>query len=255
MKMTPAFRNRVLAGEFVGGTFLNLGSSLTAEMAGAAGFDWVLLDHEHGPGSDTTLLHQLQAVSATPATSIVRIAANETPRFKRALDAGAEGIMVPYVSTAAEAAAAVAALRYPPRGIRGVSKMNRSSAFGAGFDASLLHAHEWLVTMVQIETREAVDNLDAIAAVEGADVLFVGPLDLSTNYGMSGDYTNPDFAEILRKVAAAARRAGKAAGILALDASHVPAWRELGYTVMALGSDGGGANAALRAAAAVLKTL
>jgi len=253
MKMSPDFRNRVLAGEFVGGTFLNLGSSITAEMAGAAGFDWVLLDHEHGPGSDTTLIHQLQAVSATPATAIVRIAANETPRFKRTLDAGAEGIMVPYVSTAAEAAAAIAALRYPPRGVRGVSKMNRSSAFGVNFDASLLHAHEWLVTMVQIETRESVDNLDAIAAVDGADVLFVGPLDLSTNYGMSGDYSNPAFVEILRKVVAAAKRAGKAAGILALDGSHVAPWRELGYTVMALGSDGGGASAALRAAAAVLK--
>ncbi len=253
MKMSPDFRNRVLAGEFVGGTFLNLGSPLTAEMAGAAGFDWVLLDHEHGPGDETTLLHQLQAVSATPATAIVRIAANETPRFKRTLDAGADGIMVPYVSTAAEAQAAVAALRYPPRGIRGVSKMNRSSAFGARFDASLAHAHEWLVTMVQIETREAMDNIDAIAAVDGADVLFVGPLDLSTNYGMSGDYTNPAFVDLLRRVAAAARGAGKAAGILALDPSHVPSWRELGFTVMALGSDGGGANAALRSAAAALR--
>lgn len=253
MKLSPDFRNRVLAGEFVGGTFLNLGSPLTAEMAGAAGFDWVLLDYEHGPGDDTTLLHQLQAVSATPAVSIVRIAANETPRFKRSLDAGADGIMVPYVSTAAEAAAAVAAMRYPPRGIRGVSKMNRASAFGAQFDAALAHAHEWLVTMVQIETREAVGNIDAIAAVEGADVLFVGPLDLSTNYGISGDYGNPLFVDVLRKVAASARRAGKAAGILALDPSHVTPWREMGYTVMALGSDGGGANAALRNAAAALK--
>jgi 4-hydroxy-2-oxoheptanedioate aldolase len=253
MKMSPEFRNRVLAGEFVGGTFLNLGSPLTAEMAGQAGFDWVLLDHEHGPGDETTLLHQLQAVSATPASAIVRIAANESPRFKRTLDAGADGIMVPYVNNADEARAAVAALRYPPRGLRGVSKMNRSCAFGGRFDDALAHAHEWLVTMVQIETREAMDHLDAIAAVDGADVLFVGPLDLSTNYGISGDYGNPVFVDLLRRVATAAKRAGKAAGILALDSAHVAPWRELGYTVMALGSDGGGANAALRSAAAALK--
>jgi 4-hydroxy-2-oxoheptanedioate aldolase len=253
MKLSPEFRQRVLTGDFVGGTFLNLGSPLTAEMAGAAGFDWVLLDYEHGPGDDSTLLHQLQAVQGTAAVPIVRIAANETPRFKRVLDAGAAGVMVPYVNTADEAAAAVHAMRYPPHGVRGVSKMNRASGFGVHFDAALAHSHEWLVTMVQIETREAVENIDAIAAVEGADVLFVGPLDLSTNYGISGNYTHPDFVELLRRVATAARRAGKAAGILALDGTNVAPWRALGYSVMALGSDGGAANAGLRAAAAALR--
>ncbi len=253
MKMTPDFRNRVLAGQFVGGTFLNLGSSLTVEMAGLAGFDWLLLDHEHGPGSDTTLLHQLQAVAATPAVGIVRIAANDPARFKRALDAGAHGVMVPYVSSGAEATAAVAGLRYPPRGIRGVAKLNRAAAFGADFDAYYAHAHEWLVTMPQIESVEALHRLDDIAAVDGADVLFVGPLDLTTNLGISGQYSHPIFIEALRRVADAAKRHGKAAGILALDPANVAPWREIGYTVMALGSDGGAVNAALRASAAALK--
>lgn len=253
MKLSPDFRNRVLAGDIVGGTFLNLGSPLTAEMAGSAGFDWVLLDYEHGPGDDTTLLHQLQAIGGTPAVPIVRIAANEAPRFKRVLDSGAAGVMVPYVSNAAEAAAAIAAVRYPPHGIRGVSKMNRACGFGAHFDAALAHSHEWLVTMVQIETREAIENIDAIAAVNGADVLFVGPLDLSTNFGISGDYSNPLFTDLLRTVAGAARRAGKAAGILALDGSHVAPWRALGYSVIALGSDGGAAYTGLRAAASALR--
>lgn len=253
MKMSPDFRNRVLAGEFVGGTFLNLGSPLTVEMAGVAGFDWLLLDHEHGPGSEVTLLHQLQAVAATPAIGIVRIAANEPPRFKRALDAGAHGIMVPYVDSAAEARAAVAALRYPPRGTRGVAKMNRAAAFGSDFDAYFAHAHEWLVTMCQIESPAAVAAAHEIAAVDGVDVLFVGPMDLSANLGRPGIYTDPHFNELLRQVPVAARRAGKAAGILALDPSHVPLWRSYGYTVMALGSDGGAVNATLRAHAALLK--
>jgi len=253
MKMSSAFRDRVLSGQFVGGTFINLGSPLTAEIAGLAGFDWLLLDHEHGPGSDSTLLHQLQAVAATPAFGVVRIAANEAPRFKRTLDAGAHGIMVPYVSSAEEARSAVAALRYPPRGIRGISKMNRAAAFGADFDAYFAHAHEWLVTMLQIETIEALAHVDEIAAVDGADVLFVGPLDLSTNLGISGDYTHPRFIDALNQVAGAARRHGKAAGILALDATHVAPWRDCGYTVMALGSDGGAVNSGLRTAAATLR--
>jgi len=253
MKITAEFRNRVLAGEFVGGTFLNLGSALTAEMAGLAGFDWVLLDHEHGPGGDETMLQQLQAVSATPAVPIVRVAGNDPERIKRALDAGAHGVMIPYVSNAAEARDAVAAMRYPPRGIRGVAKMTRAAAFGQDFNAIFAHGHERLVTMVQIETLEALDKVDEIAAVEGADVLFVGPLDLSVNLGICGEYGHPDFVAALTRVAVAAKRAGKAVGILALDPSNLNPWRELGYTVMALGSDGGAVNNALTGFANALR--
>ena len=161
MRINGSFRARLLAGEFLAGSWLNLGSPLTAEMAGLSGFDWVMLDHEHGPGSDETIVSQLQAVAATPAVCFVRIAANEPPRFKRVLDLGAMGVMVPYVSTPAEAQAAVAAMRYPPRGIRGVAKLTRATTFGAGFDEYFAHAHEWLVTMTQIETAEAVENAAA----------------------------------------------------------------------------------------------
>jgi 4-hydroxy-2-oxoheptanedioate aldolase len=253
MKMSADFRNRVLAGEWLGGTFLNLGSPLTTEMAGLAGFDWVLLDHEHGPGSDTTILHQLQAIAATPAAGIVRIAANEPARYKRVLDAGAHGVMVPYISTAAEAQAAVASLRYPPRGMRGVAKLNRAAAFGADFEAYFAHAHEWLVHAVQIETVEGVNQVEAIAAVDGADVIFAGPLDLTTNLGIMGQYNHPVYLDALKRIAAAAKRAGKAAGILLLDPAHLTMARDLGYTFIALGSDGGSVNAALRATAATLK--
>ena len=134
MKLPPDFRKRVLAREWLCGTFLNLGSPLTVEIAGLAGFDWLLIDHEHGPGGEDTLLHQLHAAAATPAFPVVRIAQNETVRFKRALDMGAFGVMAPYVSTAAEAKAAEAAMRYPPHGIRGVAKFNRGSEFGADFE-------------------------------------------------------------------------------------------------------------------------
>ncbi|HEV7994011.1 MAG TPA: aldolase/citrate lyase family protein [Gemmatimonadaceae bacterium] len=254
MTIDGAFRARLLAGEYLTGFWLNLGSPLTAEMAGLAGFDWVLLDHEHGAGSEETMLHQLQAVAATPATCLVRIAANEAPRFKRALDAGAAGVMVPYVSTPDEARAAVNAMRYPPRGMRGVAKLTRASAFGANFDAYFANAHEWLVTLTQIETVEAVANAPAIAAVDGVDVLFVGPMDLTTSMGIPGQYGDQRFHDALDRVAKAAKGAGKAVGILLLDPANLGLCQELGYTVVALGSDGGAVAEGLKRSLTTLET-
>jgi 4-hydroxy-2-oxoheptanedioate aldolase len=245
MKLPPDFRKRVLAGEWLGGTFLNLGSPMTVEIAGLAGFDWLLIDHEHGPGGQDTLLHQLHAVSATPAFPVVRIALNEVARFKRVLDMGACGVMVPYVNTAAEARAAVAAMRYPPHGIRGVAKFNRGAGFGGDFEEYYKHGHERLLGVMQIESPEAVANIDEIAAVDGADVLFVGPTDLSYNMGIRDQLESPQFMAAAKKVADAAKKHGKAAGVLVHINGLVPKMRELGYTFVALGSDGGGVRTSL----------
>jgi 4-hydroxy-2-oxoheptanedioate aldolase len=253
MNSGEAFRQRVLGREWLGGTFINLGSSITAEIAGRAGFDWLLLDYEHGPGSDETLLHQLQAIRGTAATPIVRLAANEAPRFKRVLDLGADGVMVPYVNTAAEAAAAVAASRFPPHGTRGVSKFNRAAGFGTGFEEYYAHAHQRVTVMVQIETEEALENVDAIAAVDGVDVLFLGPLDLSTNLGIQSQFSHPMFIEAQSLISAACQRSGKAAGTLLASAEQVPGIRSAGYTVVALGSDGGAVSAGLRQQAQALR--
>lgn len=237
--MICSVRERALKRELLSGTFLNLGSSLTSEMAGAAGFDWVLLDVEHGAGDQDALKYQIQAVSATPAASIVRIESNDPPRFKRVLDLGASGVMVPYVSTVEEAEQAVTSMRYPPRGIRGVAKLNRGSAFGVEFDEYFSRAHELLTTVVQIETPEAINNIDDIAAVDGVDVLFVGPLDLSVNLGIAEQFDHSIFIEACDKVVAAAKKAGKAAGILLLNDGQVESTVEAGFTFIALGSDGG----------------
>jgi 2-keto-3-deoxy-L-rhamnonate aldolase RhmA len=253
MKLPPDFRKRVLAREWLGGTFLNLGSAMTVEVAGLAGFDWLLIDHEHGPGGEDTMLHQLHAASATPAFPVVRIANNDAPRFKRALDMGAFGVMVPWVSTAAEARAAVSAMRYPPHGIRGVAKFNRAAGFGGDFEEYYTHSHERLVTVIQIETVEAIKNIDEIAAVDGADVLFVGPTDLSYNMGIRDQLEAPQFVDALRKVSDAAKKHGKAAGILVHNNALVPKVRDLGYTFVALGSDGGAVRAGLLGFVAALK--
>lgn len=253
MKLPPEFRQRVLAREWLCGTFLNLGSPMTVEIAGLAGFDWLLIDHEHGPGGQDTLLHQLHAASGTPAFPIVRIAMNEVPRFKRVLDMGALGVMVPYVGTAAEARAAVSAMRYPPHGIRGVAKFNRGAGFGGDFEDYYRHAHERLITVIQIETPEAIRNIDEIAAVDGADVLFVGPTDLSYNMGIRDQLESAAFTQALQKVAEAAKRHGKAAGILVHGDALVPKVRELGYSFVALGSDGGAVRAGLLGFVATLR--
>lgn len=254
MSHANSFRSRVLAGEWLCGSFINLGSALTAEIAARAGFDWLMLDYEHGPGSEETLLHQLQAVEAYKTATIVRIAANEAPRFKRALDLGAGGVMVPYVNNAEEAQSAVSAVRYPPHGTRGVSKFNRAAGFGLGFDDYYKHAHERLVTMAQIETPESLERLDAIAGVDGVDVLFIGPLDLTTNLGIQGEFDHPLFVDARQKVAAAAKRAGKAAGILVTAAGQIPVLRAEGYTVMAFGSDGGAVTSGLAQSLAALRS-
>ena len=206
MKLSPDFRTRVLAREWLAGGWLNLGSPITTELAGNLGFDWLLLDHEHGPGGEDTMLAQLQAASATPAVPIVRIAANEPARYKRALDMGAQGVMTPYVNTAAEAQAMVAAMRYPPRGFRGVAKFQRGASFGGDFEDYFLHAHERIVALAQIETPEAVANADAIAAVDGIDVLFVGPADLTYNLGIRDQLDHPLFVDAVQTVVAAAQR-------------------------------------------------
>lgn len=253
MKLPPDFRKRVLAREWLCGTFLNLGSPVTVEIAGLLGFDWVLIDHEHGPGGEDTLLHQLQAVGSTPAFPVVRIAVNETVRFKRVLDMGAYGVMVPYVSTVAETRSAVSAMRYPPHGVRGVAKFNRGALYGGDFEDYYTHAHERLLTVIQIETPEAVANIDEIAAVDGADVLFVGPTDLSFNMGIRDQLESPRFIETLQKVSDAAKRNNKAAGILVHNPALVAKCRDLGYTFVALGSDGGAVRSGLVSIVQTLK--
>ena len=167
-------RERVLAGELLAGTFCNLGSHITTEIAGNAGFDWLLLDLEHGAGDQSELVHQLQAAAAADTPAIVRIAWNEPWRFKRVLDTGAAGVMVPWVSTVEEAQAATTAMRYFPDGVRGAATLIRANGFGRDRDEYLQSANDNLLTVVQIETRQAVENGAAIAAVEGVDVLFGG---------------------------------------------------------------------------------
>ena len=231
-------REKVLSGKLMGGTFLNLGSSLTAEIAGQAGFDWLLIDIEHGAGGRHELLCQLQAIESTPAAPVVRIAWNDPVLFKRVLDLGPSGIMVPYVQSADEARRAVAAMRYPPAGIRGVAVMNRACGFGPGFDDYFKSVDSKLLTVLQIETPTAIDHVDEIAAVDGVDVLFVGPMDLSVGLGVARQWEHPTFRKALFKVGDSCQKRGKAAGTIVLNEAHIGQAVADGFSFLALSSEG-----------------
>ena len=234
---TTELRARLRAGEVVVGTFLNLGSAVAAEICGLAGFDWVLIDLEHGSGSEADLLPQLQALAHTGAAPIVRVESNERPRFARALDSGAVGVMVPRVDTAEEAGAAAASMRYPPIGVRGTAYMNRAAGWGARSGAEVTAFNERVVGVIQIESETAVANVEEIAAVEGVDVLFIGPSDLTQSMGILGQTDDPRFLAAVQAVADAARAAGKATGILVQAPEQLDRYLELGFQLVAVGSD------------------
>jgi 4-hydroxy-2-oxoheptanedioate aldolase len=236
--MVNFIRKRVLNNELLFGLIMNLGSSLTVEMAGAAGYDWLWVDGEHGMGGFTDMVHQLQAASATPAAPVVRVVWNDFPLIKRVLDMGASGVIVPWINRAEEAAQVVRAMRYPPEGIRGVARLLRGNAFGFDFDEYFARANQELLTAVQIETAEAISHADEIAAVAGVDALVIGPTDLSTSMGIFGQFRNPLLWEAFTKVAAACKAHGKAAGILLPALDDVDRLVEMGFRFIATGADG-----------------
>ncbi|TKJ34683.1 MAG: 2-dehydro-3-deoxyglucarate aldolase [Planctomycetes bacterium B3_Pla] len=248
-------KKRIYDGETLIGCWLNLGSALTSEIVGLAGFDWVLIDTEHGTGFEGNVLPQLQALEHTPAASIIRVESYERQRFHRVLDFGAEGIMCPRIYTLDEARQAVKAIRYQPEGSRGVAKMIRAARFGADFDEYYANHKKNLVCIVQIETVEILSSLDSVAATDGIDVLFVGPTDLSIALGVYGKPDHPKFVEALKATADAAAKEGKAAGILLKNPDEFQRYYDFGFRFIACGSDGGFVQSAACKTAESLKQL
>jgi 4-hydroxy-2-oxoheptanedioate aldolase len=246
-------RKRVLNGESLIGTFLNLGSPAVAEIAGHTGFDWVLIDMEHGAGDENALHSQLLALSASQTAPIVRVASNNPVLFKRALDLGAAGIMIPWVNSAAEAEAAVSAMRYPPLGIRGVSSSVRAAGYGRDAKSYFQLANENLLTVVQIETKQAVDQAFEIAAVDGVDVLFIGPADLTASLGIPSQLDHPEFQAACDKILAACKKSGKKAGILLKDPARAQKALAAGFRFLAFSSDIAFLTTAMQAALTTLK--
>lgn len=248
-----ALKERLFSGETVLGCFLSLGSPIVSELMAASGYDWALVDLEHGAGGEGEALHQLQAIAATRAASIVRVESNARQRAHRVLDMGAQGVMFPRIDSAEDARAAAAAMRYPPLGVRGVAFSNRACEYGSNFRPYLEASSTALLNILQIETRAAVENVDAIAAVEGVDVLFIGPSDLSHSYGILGQFDHPDFVAAIERTVAAAKAHGKALGILLPKPGDLERYRDLGFRFIASGSDAVLLNNAARALVAGLR--
>ena len=242
------FRRDLIEGERLIGCWCSLANPSTTEVLGLAGFDWLLLDGEHSPNDVLSFIPQLMALKDSPSAPVVRPQWNDTVVIKRLLDAGFYNFLIPFVESAEDAARAVAATRYPPEGVRGVSVAQRSNRYGTVADY-LKIINDNIAVTVQIESRKALAAVDAICAVEGVDGIFVGPSDLAAGLGHLGDAAHPEVQEAIAQVFARAKAAGKPSGILAPVEADARRYLDMGATFVAVGSDLGafrGATQALR---------
>lgn len=232
------FKAAINAGQQQIGLWSSLCSNIATEIIAGSGFDWIVLDTEHAPNEVPGLLQQLQAMATSTTEPVVRVAWNDAVAIKRILDLGARSLLIPFVQNAEEARLAVAATRYPPQGIRGVSVGPRANRYGrvAGYHHV---AHENICVIVQIETRGACAEIEAIAAVEGIDGIFIGPSDLAADLGHLANPRHPEVQTAIADACARIRAAGKAAGMLTGDPDEACRYLAAGFTFVAMGSDAG----------------
>ncbi len=235
---TNAFKRAIAAGEAQIGLWSSIPSNYTVEILAGAGFDWILLDTEHSPNDLESVLTQLQAAAAYETTSIVRVPWSDQVVIKRYLDAGAQSLLVPFVSTADEARAAVSYTRYPPQGVRGVGGTTRATRFGRVRDYAR-HVQQELCVLVQVETKQGLDELEAICAVDGVDGVFIGPADLHASLGYTGQTEHPDVLPVIDDAIRRIRAAGKAPGVLTPNRALARRWLDCGALFVAVGADVG----------------
>jgi 4-hydroxy-2-oxoheptanedioate aldolase len=230
------FKRALAEGRQQIGLWNSIPGPVVAEAVATCGFDWIVIDTEHALTDVPDVLPMLQAMASWPVSPVVRPAANDPVLIKRILDFGAQSLMLPYVQTADEARAAVAAIRYAPRGMRGVAGLTRASRYGLveGYTA---RAEEELCLILQIETAEALARIEEIAAVDGVDGLFIGPNDLATSMGHPGQPGHPDVALAIEDAIKRIVAAGKPAGILTFDAAFARSCMAWGTRFTAVGMD------------------
>lgn len=240
--MTPVqstenrFKSAILSGQTQIGIWSSLCSRVGTEIIADAGFDWILFDAEHSPVEISDLYGLLQAAGRSSASPAVRLAWNDKVMIKRALDIGAQTLLVPFIQNADEAQQAVNATRYPPEGVRGVAGSTRASRYGRDKDY-FKTASDNICLIAQVETGEALANLEAIAGVDGVDAVFIGPSDLAASMGHLG---NPGHAEVQAAIKDAVERLksqGTPAGILAVSTADARRYADWGYNFVAAGVD------------------
>jgi 2-dehydro-3-deoxyglucarate aldolase/4-hydroxy-2-oxoheptanedioate aldolase len=241
--MQKVFENRLKRklkeGKKTAGGWLQICSPFTAEILSHAGFDWLLIDMEHGPGDILTLIAQLQAMSGSDVVPLVRAPWNDFVTIKRILDTGAYGVMIPYVNTKADAEAAVRACKYPPEGIRGVAVSPRAAGYGQNPSRYLTRANDEILIIVQVETLQAISNLDDILDVLGVDAIFIGPFDLATSMGYLGKPNREEVQAAIATIEAKVLKSKKWLGTVASSWKEAKNLYQRGYQMVTLISDGG----------------
>ena len=233
-----SFKRALQAGKPQIGLWSSLSSNYTVEVIAGAGFDWILLDCEHSPNDLENLLTQLQAAAPYPAHCVVRVPWNDMVTIKRVLDIGAQSLLVPYVSTRAEAESAVSYTRYPPAGARGVAGTTRATRFGRIRDYAK-RAQDEICVLVQVETQAALDSIEAICATDGIDGVFIGPADLHASLGHAGEIAHPKVKPLIDDAIRRVRKCGKAPGILTPNEGDARHWLDCGALFVAVGADVG----------------
>lgn len=233
-----AFKHGLAAGKLQIGLWSSLCSNIAAEIVSDSGFDWILLDTEHSPNEIPDLVGQLQAMQGSATTPIIRPAWNDAVLAKRALDIGAQSLLFPYVQNAEEAKRAVEATRYPPHGIRGVSVAARASRYGRT-PGYLGKANDEICVLVQVETRAALSELEAIAEVPGVDGVFIGPSDLAASLGHLGNPQHPDVQAAIKDAVDRLKKVRKPAGMLTGNEEEARRYIDWGYLFVAVGADVG----------------
>jgi 4-hydroxy-2-oxoheptanedioate aldolase len=230
------FKHALAAGRQQIGLWATLASHVTVELAAGAGFDWLLIDMEHSPNDLESVVTQLQAAEPYPTRAVVRVPWNDAVMLKRVLDVGAQSVLVPMIDDAEQARAAVAAMRYPPKGIRGVGGTTRATRWGRvkGYPQQ---AERELCILLQVETPKALENIEAIAAVDGVDGIFVGPADLHATFGFLGERHHPEVWARIEDAIRRIRAAGKAPGFLTPAEDDARRILELGGQFVAVGID------------------
>ena len=231
------FRSALARGEQQIGLWLALADSYPAELCAGCGYDWLLIDGEHAPNDLRSMLAALQAVAPYPTHPVVRIPKGDDALLKQVLELGATTLLVPMVESAQQAEELVRAMRYPPQGIRGVGSGIARSARWSRYPNYLHEANDQMCLLVQVETREALAQIDAIAAVEGVDGVFIGPSDLSASMGLLGQPAHPDVKAAIEAAIEAITRAGKAPGILCADETLARRYIDVGARFVAVGVD------------------
>ena len=220
------------------GAWLQIASPFTAEIMCRAGFDWLIIDMEHGPGDILALTAQLQAMSGSGVVPFVRAPWNDFVMIKRILDAGVYGVLVPYVNSRTEAEAAVRACKYPPEGIRGIAGSPRAAGYGQNPKEYLTKANDLIFVITAVETMEAVSNLDDILEVPHLDGIFIGPMDLATSMGYFADPSQPAVQTVIAGVEKKVLGAKKILGTIANDWDQARKLYQRGYQLLMVMADG-----------------